>query len=186
MTGNSREIEAGQHLKDQIDRYMNYRYCDAFIRDIGDPLIHVNCKWDPRYLVYNFEVETRSRFPEAPIFKVGLRVDMDTLYQVPNTNDRFQWLLYACQDILPKVDTGLFSCWFANHLPDTLQGAYRSRILKAIENVRLLPFNGREDKIDRGSLAVVYLRNGGQWRETIMNIEQDPEAFLANLLMLVP
>lgn len=183
--GHSKELEVGRHLKYQIDRYLGYRYSDVFLADAGSPHFEASCTFDPPTFSYRYRLRIFERVTNHE-FYADMRVDATQLERMPNGRNREEWLLYCAQDMLPLVDTGIFSCWFASRLDLRLAREFTDRVLPIMQRIKLLPFSESRDKIDRGSLCVFYLKNGGEWRETINNIVLDPEAFLANLLMLIP
>jgi hypothetical protein len=174
----------GQEVRHQVDKYMHYRYADSFIRTLH-ARVAVNAVFDKNTFATTINIECIGGENAKRTFRASVRIDDNQMLAENHDHD---WMMYHIQGVIPLVDTGMFSVWFSSVLNSTVhRRGYHSRVLPEIDQVGYVPAKGGDEwGVSRDSLVVVKMNNGTSWREIMRIIEEDPEAFLATLLMTVP
>lgn len=177
----------GMEVRDMIDRYVSYRYANAFLRDT-DVKVLSRIVHEPHKMAYRITVECFPGFvtsyQDERKYEVSIYIDGNDAEQ---NRESHEWFMYQTQAIIPQLDSGIFSVWLATRdLAEGERRVYNDRVLPQVEQVRLINTNAEKHSVDFNSLAVIKMKNGCEWRETLDKIELDPTAFVAALLMVTP
>lgn len=177
------EEQMGMEVRHMIDRYIHHRYSQAFLRDTDVKCVTriVN---DPSRMAYRITIDVFPGVDDTNRYQVELYIDVD---QAEQRRDEHEWFMYATQAVIPQLDSGIFSVWLATRsLASGERRAWNDRVLPQVEQVRLIDTNSTQHTVSFNSLAVIKMKNGCEWRETLDKIELDPTAFIAALLMVTP
>lgn len=177
------EEQMGMEVRDMIDRYIHHRYSQAFLRDTDVKCV-TRILNDSTRMAYRITIEIFPGIDRTNRYEVEMFIDVNDAEQ---RRDEHEWFMYATQAIIPQLDSGIFSVWLATRsLADGERRVWDNRILPQVEQVRLIDTNPAQHSVSFNSLAVVKMKNGCEWRETLDKIELDPTAFVAALLMVTP
>lgn len=157
------------------EQRMNYRYYPEFL-DVVKPHIVVHARHSASDLAYTLVVTVNDLYECKHTFDQ---------HEYMSMRENADWLEYSMQKFMRFVDTGIWSKWFVELLKPESVKAFLDKCMPVIEHVYFAaPSRTDEQKVGRGSLVVVNLKNGQNYREIMHNIEEDPEIMLANLLMV--
>ena len=177
----------GMEVRDMVDRYVHYRYSEAFLRDM-DVKMMTRVIHDPQHFAYRVTIDCfPGRWPscnEGRKYQCEIRIDGN---DAEKNREEHEWFMYQTQAIIPMLDSGIFSVWLGTRsLTGDQRRVYNNRVLPQMEQVRLINPRADQHQVSHDSLAVIKMKNACEWREQLMKIEDDPEAFVAALLMVTP
>jgi len=169
------ERSLADKLRYLCENRMKYRYYPEFL-DVVRPHIVVHARHEISSLAYVLTVRVSELYECRHTFD-------EQEYLSMQANE--EWMEYTMQKFMRFVDTGIWSKWFVELLTPENAVSFLSRCMPLVEFVGFAaPHRADEQKVGRGSLVIVKLKNGQSYREVMSNIEEDPEIMLANLLMV--
>lgn len=179
--------QLGLEVRDMVDRYIHYRYSEAFLRDMDVKAV-TRVVHDPTHFAYRVTIDCfPGRWPSCNDdrkYQCEIRIDGNDAEQ---NREEHEWFMYQTQAIIPMLDSGIFSVWLGTRsLTADQRRVYNNRVLPQMEQVRLINRRPDQHQVSHDSLAVIKMKNACEWREQLMKIEEDPEAFVAALLMVTP
>lgn len=176
-----------EYIKHMLGRFLQRRFDDAFMRDIGNFRYEVVVDYDFTKMAHYVRVRTDR-------YEMALLVAEDRMFEVANKDD---WMQYQLERMEPMMDTLMFCEWFYAGLPDEDRTVFKQHLAPLIKQVTYRPprqtFSGMRQvygpltiephKIGHDWLAIVRFENGATRREQICNIHEDIETWFSMLLM---
>lgn len=172
------EQETERFIKHRIDEYMSHRFESTFLKE-SDAKMLVSVRYDITKFCYTLFIRSQHGF------EMSFRIEESNLVSINSADD---WLLYHLQRVEPVTDTIIFMEWFFNKLNSVDKKVFRDSLYSAVKCVAFVPPRTQHyeppSKITSDFLVKILFNNGQAWREVVQVIGDDPDTFLAMLLMV--